>query len=280
MIFPVNADIIGLIQGCVKSLQPFASAQDVSLSFESEITEKEAFYQPEEIISAVTKLICRIITFTPQNYSVDIVLRKSEQTAKLIIVQISNTGVNLAIMGEINRGIIYPVKSISKKAGSIFLIQIPLNINKFNSPPVCESGTDHTMIKPWYSEIKKRLTSYFSNPQHIENAVTQRSERDGIFLKKVNAIIYHHLDQECFDTKDLAKKVALSRTQLFRRIKELTQMAPGQYIRFVRLQKAKEMLEKSDLNVSEVAYKVGFVSNSHFSRAFSRQFGINPSALK
>jgi AraC-like DNA-binding protein len=108
----------------------------------------------------------------------------------------------------------------------------------------------------------------------------QRGIQEGIFLKKVNAVIDSHLDKEGFSTKDLALHMALSRTQLFRKIKELTQMAPGQYIRYVRLRKAKELLLEGQLNVSEVGYRVGFLSNSHFCRAFQRQFGINPSRLK
>ena len=74
--------------------------------------------------------------------------------------------------------------------------------------------------------------------------------------------------------------MALSRTQLYRKLKVLTHQPPAQYIQFVRLQKAKEYLQNTELNVGEVVLKVGFASHSHFTRAFHDQFGFNPSFLK
>jgi len=280
MIFAVNADLIRMIEGVVQSLQPFASAHEVSLKFESDVAKIEALYQPPEIVSALIKLMCRIITFTPQNYRVIVKIRQIDQQNDFLIIKIMNSGVNLTQMNEISSGIGFQVHVNGDDRHSIFVLRIPLHLAESTTSSASPPVKDHSLIKPWYSEIRKRLTSHFSNPQHIERLARQRSDQEGMFVKKVNAIIHHHLDQEGFSAEDLAKKVALSRTQLFRKLKDLTQMAPGQYIRFVRLQKAKDMLENSELNVSEVAYQVGFVSNSHFSRAFHRQFGINPSALK
>lgn len=89
-----------------------------------------------------------------------------------------------------------------------------------------------------------------------------------------------NLEHENFDTDCLCKGMALSRTQLYRKLKVLTHKPTAQYIQFVRLHKAKEYLQNTDLNVGEVALKVGFASHSHFTRAFHDQFGFNPSFLK
>lgn len=279
MIFPVNADIIGLIQGIVSGLQPFAQANAVLLNFDSDIKKKEVNYQPDQIISDLTTLVCRIITFTSQDQGVLVEMLESEQLEDQIVVKITNSGVNLTVLGEIMHDIRYHLKSMGQERGSVFQIHIPAKITESHSS-AWSGSIDHSMIKPWYSEIRKRLVTYFSDPARFEKAARQIDESEGEFLKNVNDIIIFHLDQEGFGTEHLAKKLALSRTQLFRKLKKVTQMAPGQYIRSVRLQKAKEMLEKSELNVSEVAHRVGFVSNSHFSRAFFRQFGVNPSTLK
>jgi transcriptional regulator GlxA family with amidase domain len=89
-----------------------------------------------------------------------------------------------------------------------------------------------------------------------------------------------HLDKEGFDTVKLGRALALSRTQLYRRLKPLIGFSPAHYIRFVRLSKAKDFLDKEDLTVSEVAYKTGFASHSHFTRAFRTQFGFKPSEIR
>ncbi|MBV6442571.1 MAG: HTH-type transcriptional regulator CdhR [Saprospiraceae bacterium] len=72
----------------------------------------------------------------------------------------------------------------------------------------------------------------------------------------------------------------MSRSNLFRKLKALTGRSATDFIRTLRLEKAKELLETTDLNVTEVCFKVGFGSPNYFSRAFQEQFGISPSELR
>ncbi|MCB0586553.1 MAG: helix-turn-helix transcriptional regulator, partial [Phaeodactylibacter sp.] len=94
------------------------------------------------------------------------------------------------------------------------------------------------------------------------------------------AIISANLSREGFDIDALSKALALSRSQLYRKLKELIRLSPSQYIRFTRLQKAKELLETTEMTIGEVAFQAGFVDKSHFSRVFKKQFGFNPSYLR
>ena len=221
MVFPVQADIVGLMQGVTKSLQPFAVAHGVTLSFKTEVSRIEILHHPEEILPAIVQLICRIITFTPQKHQVILIIPQIEQSDDHFTAIIQNTGVNLSVMGEIRSGIKYPVSTYGNDRSSMFKIRIP-RPQPEPSLPSMDSRIDHSLIKPWYSEIRKRLTSHFSQPKHLEGFARQKSEQEGMFLKKVNAIIYYHLTQEGFNAECLAKKMALSRTQLFRKVKELT----------------------------------------------------------
>lgn len=280
MIFAVRADLIALVKGLIEGLQPFAQAHGISLSLSSEFNRLVFLHQPEEIVPDLTQLLCRVITFTPQGYTVQMNIRASPAESTFIDISVTNTGVNLTLMGEIRRGIRYEVMTESQENGTSFMIRMPINADKHGQITPETSSETYTIIKPWYSEIRKHLTTHFKNPRNLEEAADKRSEQEGIFLKKANAIIEGHLDQEGFTAGDLAKAMALSRTQLFRKIRPLTHMAPGRYIRFVRLLKARDLLQSGRYNVSEVAGRVGFVSNSHFTRAFQKQFGINPSALK
>ena len=71
----------------------------------------------------------------------------------------------------------------------------------------------------------------------------------------------------------------MSRSQIHRKLKALTGRSPSQYLRLVRLSKAKTMIEEQRGTVSEIAYSVGFSSPAYFSRCFKTEFGYPPSDL-
>ena len=158
-------------------------------------------------------------------------------------------------------------------------ILIARNLVTFEMKTAWMDKKDHSFIKPWYAEIRKQLRSHFRSVESIQNAAYQRGETEAIFLKRLNETIFKHLDEEKFGVVCLAQELAMSRSQLFRKTKRLTQMSPVQYIRFVKLTKAKEMLETRRYTISQVAFKTGFASLSHFSRAFKGLYGFSPSQL-
>ena len=89
-----------------------------------------------------------------------------------------------------------------------------------------------------------------------------------------------NLADEEFGINQLCDMLAMSRSQLYRKFSSLTDLTVHQFIMTLKLQKAKELLFTTDLNVSEVAFDTGFKNISHFSRAFKKQFGKNPSSIK
>ncbi|MEZ4777388.1 MAG: two-component regulator propeller domain-containing protein [Bacteroidia bacterium] len=103
---------------------------------------------------------------------------------------------------------------------------------------------------------------------------------DDIFLQKILQLIEDKIDQSDLGIEDMCRVVGLGRTQLFRKINALTGESPIRYIQKIRLKKAKELLLTSELNVSEIAYEVGFSDPNYFARAFSKEFGIPPSAVR
>lgn len=105
-------------------------------------------------------------------------------------------------------------------------------------------------------------------------------EIEDAFLLKIRGMVEEHLAEEDFDIDGLARMAGMSRSQLFRKIKALTGQSPSMFIRTIRLQHARKMLEATDMNVSEVAYATGFSSPSYFSDAFAETFGIRPSQVK
>jgi AraC-like DNA-binding protein len=74
----------------------------------------------------------------------------------------------------------------------------------------------------------------------------------------------------------LAGELSLSRSKLYRKIKSLTGSTANEFIRKVRLKKAKQLLENKEFNISEVTYKVGFSSPSYFTKCFKEYYGVLP----
>jgi AraC-like DNA-binding protein len=96
-------------------------------------------------------------------------------------------------------------------------------------------------------------------------------------MKKINNLISENLDKEGFDANHLSKAMQMSRAQLYRKLQAMIRQTPGCYIRKIRIQKAKELLETTDMRVGEVAYKTGFQTSSHFTRLFIQYYGVKPS---
>ncbi|MDE3741327.1 hybrid sensor histidine kinase/response regulator transcription factor [Maribacter polysaccharolyticus] len=99
------------------------------------------------------------------------------------------------------------------------------------------------------------------------------------FLQKVIQSINENMDNSAFGSSDLADKLHLSESQVYRKLKAITDKSTAVFIRSVRLQKAKELIQTTDKTISEIAYESGFNDPSWFSRAFKDEFGFPPSDL-
>jgi AraC-like DNA-binding protein len=132
-------------------------------------------------------------------------------------------------------------------------------------------------LKPFYQKFRKELKSYYSTVKSLQDTAREISPEDGRFLENVNIRIMANLDNEKFDVYELSRSLAISRTQLFLKLKPLVKRSPGSYIRYVRLLYAKEQLENTQTSIGDVAHAVGYKDQSHFTRAFKRQFGYLPS---
>ena len=100
--------------------------------------------------------------------------------------------------------------------------------------------------------------------------------QDEQFLHNLKQIVLDNLANEQFGVEHLSESIRLSRSHLHRRLKKLKGKSISQFIREVRLEKAKEMLDTENLMVSEIAYKVGFSSPSYFIKCFHDYFGYAP----
>ena len=95
-------------------------------------------------------------------------------------------------------------------------------------------------------------------------------------MARLQKIVEGHLDDAGFGSTQLCEAMGMSRSHLHLKIKALTNRSTSIFIRTIRLHKAKELLQKGELNVTQVAFEVGFNDLSYFSRTFTEEFGVNP----
>jgi len=104
---------------------------------------------------------------------------------------------------------------------------------------------------------------------------TNRIEADH-FISRLTDIIRTNVSKDQFGVSDLAREMGMSRSNLHRRVKSISDISVSQLIRETRLKYAAELLQDSKLNISEVAYKSGFHSISYFSKSYKEYFGHPP----
>ena len=103
---------------------------------------------------------------------------------------------------------------------------------------------------------------------------------DKAFLNRLISIVEANLNNEQFGVSELAERMRLNRSYVHRKLKSITKKSVSEFIREIRLQKAKELLEQGTDNISEVAYSVGFSSPSYFSKCFHDFYGYSPGEVK
>ena len=108
-----------------------------------------------------------------------------------------------------------------------------------------------------------------------ENNITPIS-KESEFVQKVRSAIEENIENEDFGILQLCRAVGYSRSQLHNKLKAKTGLSTSIFIRSVRLKQAKFLLENSELNISEVAYEVGYKEPSYFSRLFKETYGFSP----
>jgi TolB-like protein/AraC-like DNA-binding protein/Tfp pilus assembly protein PilF len=96
------------------------------------------------------------------------------------------------------------------------------------------------------------------------------------FIRKITAIVEENLGNEQFGVSDLAHEVGMSRSNLLRKVKKLTNLSVSRFIRQARLEKAMKLLQNGHLTVSEISYEVGFNSSSYFIKCFHDHYGYSP----
>jgi YesN/AraC family two-component response regulator len=125
-------------------------------------------------------------------------------------------------------------------------------------------------------ENRRKLQERFRHADSGEGAEDEAIRQEDAFLTRVREQLEENLDDENLGISGLARAIGVSRAQLHNKIKALTGQSPSVFVRTIRLRKARHLLLTTDLNVTQVAYEVGFRDPAYFSRTFSEEYGHSP----
>lgn len=153
-------------------------------------------------------------------------------------------------------------------------------------------GADAYLSKPFEMEmllsvirnqIKNReyiKSRYRGNQFVLSPQEATFSNADEQFMIKLNEMIDQNLSQSNLDVKFLTSQMAMSRTSLYNKIKELTGMGANDYINRRRIDKAIVLLVQSDISITEISEQVGFTYQRYFSTLFKEMKGVTPSQFR
>lgn len=134
------------------------------------------------------------------------------------------------------------------------------------------------LIKNLINHVRRLKGKYSSCPKatdKVENIVMKSN--DDVLMERIIKSINEHISEFDFGVEELAKAIGVSRAQLHRKMKDIAGIPASEFLRNIRLEQAARILSETEVNVAQVAYRVGFNSQSYFSTCFKRHFGKSPS---
>lgn len=150
-----------------------------------------------------------------------------------------------------------------------------------------DCGADSYISKPFNRNVLKarihnlietcrQLKAVFTTNSDLSLDTNSKTPVDDSFVKRLNDLINEKAGDSSFNVDNMADSMHLSRVQLYRKVKALTNYTPVEILRIMRLRKAERLLSSTEMTVSEVAYESGFTSPSYFTKCYKEYYGVNP----
>ncbi len=153
-----------------------------------------------------------------------------------------------------------------------------------------KSGADAYIAKPFnMEELHIQIDNLIAGVRRLKgkfSGAVQQKERianlevkgnDDALMERIMRSINAHISESDYNVDSLAEDVGISRAQLHRKMKEITGIASGKFLRNLRMEQAARLLSEGKVGVAQVAYKVGYADQAHFSTAFKAHYGLSPS---
>jgi len=152
-----------------------------------------------------------------------------------------------------------------------------------------QTGATDYMTKPFNFEIMLSKIRNILNQQqtiretyvrqvHVMTSDVKIESANDKFIQQALTVVEKHISSPDFSVKELSRELFMSRVAVYKRLFALTGKTPIEFIRSIRLQRASQLLEKTEMTIAEVAYEVGFNNPKYFTKYFKAEFNIVPSA--
>lgn len=173
------------------------------------------------------------------------------------------------------------------KTGHIPVILITSRALSMQVQEGFNAGADEYITKPFrISNLLLKINTLLQNRERLKNIYSKKFSLESLgievissderFMTRINEIIQNNFSNQELDIDLIASELGMSRTNLYRKVKSLTNLSTIDLIINIRLQTAKRMLIESDLSIAEIAYESGFNSPAYFTTSFKKQYGITP----
>ncbi len=151
-----------------------------------------------------------------------------------------------------------------------------------------KTGADDFLTKPFDNDElmirvqnlivqREKLQAKYGQTLRLEPSKITVQSQEEVFIKKALEVVDQHLSNSEFTVEAFQKEMGMSRMQLHRKLRALTNFSASEFIRDIRLQRSVDLLNANGINVAEVAYSCGFNTVSYFTQCFTEKYGINPS---
>ncbi|MFZ6009286.1 MAG: response regulator transcription factor, partial [Bacteroidota bacterium] len=151
-----------------------------------------------------------------------------------------------------------------------------------------DTGANDYITKPFNFEIlqariknliaqRERLQKMFQKQIDVKASDVAVTSLDERLIQKAIKVVEDHMANPEFSVEEFSRELGMSRVHLYKKLLSLTGKSPIEFIRTIRLQRAAQLLKKSQLTVSEIAYQVGFNNPKYFTKYFKEQFNVLPS---
>lgn len=218
-----------------------------------------------------------------------IACKNGEEALQAALTQLPDLVISDIKMPEMDGYTLLKKLKSNSNTNHIPVILLTSNADSSDRIQGLDKGADAYMTKPFIMEElqilignlienRLRLKGKFSGAQGQEERIKplEMKSNDEMLMERVMKVVNDNLTNTEFNVEMMAEEVGLSRVQLHRKLKELTGIPTGEFIRNIRLKQAEMLLREKKINVSQVAFAVGFSSQTHFSVVFKRAYGMSP----
>ncbi|MEL6557715.1 MAG: tetratricopeptide repeat protein [Bacteroidota bacterium] len=288
-VFPISKNSYETNQIVSVSTQITANEQN---TFEDSVsTEKDTNKQIRDSIALIVEdnpdLRFHMSSLLQHAFSVEVAEngKRGIEIAKKIVPDIIITDLMMPEMDGIELS-----EEIRKdeKTSHIPIIMLTAKSDRETKLAGLETGADDFLTKPFDNdELSTRVNNLINQRKRLQEKYAKKitlsptevdlKSPDELFIQRALQIVNDNLSNSEFTVELFQKEMGMSRMQLHRKLKFLTNFSASEFIRDLRLQRASSLLAINGINITEVAYSCGFNSTSYFTRCFKEKFGVIPS---